>query len=393
MKVLQGMLLIDGSGKEPLENAVVVLEGDKIKAVGKAGEIDTSSAAEVIDLAGKTLLPGLIDCHVHICLDPVGDPFATAARDSDATTAFKAARNAARTLRGGVTTIRDMGGKNHIDLNLRDAIAQGIALGPRILASGKLLTMTGGHGWMVGREVDGPDEARKGAREEIKAGVDVVKIMATGGVMTPGVEPGSPQLTVEEMRAAIEEAKKAGKITASHAQGLTGIKNAIRAGIDSIEHGVYLDEEACEMMIDNNVYLVPTLAAPYWIVAKGREAGIPEYAVAKTEKVIETHYASFRLALKMGVKIAMGTDASIPFNEHGKNYYELKLMVQEGMTPMQAIVAATKSAAELLGLSNEIGTIEPGKQADLLVVEGNPLEDIEVLANVHQVYKGGKAIS
>jgi len=386
------MLLIDGSGREPVENAVVVLEGDKIKAVGRAGEVDTAGAAAIIDLTGKTLLPGLIDCHVHICMDPVADPFAALVGDSDATTAFKAARNALRTLKGGVTTIRDMGGKNHIDLDLRDAINRGIVQGPRILASGRLITMTGGHGWMIGREVDGPDEARKGAREEIKAGVDVIKIMATGGVMTPGVEPGSPQLTEEEMRAAIEEAKKAGKITASHAQGLTGIKNAIRAGIGSIEHGIYLDQEACEMMIENDVYLVPTLSAPYWIVTKGREAGIPEYAVAKTERVIETHNASFRLALKMGVKIAMGTDASTPFNEHGKNSSELKLMVQEGMTPMQAILAATKNGAELLGLSDQIGTVEPGKQADLLVIDGNPLEDIETIDNVHLVFKGGKVV-
>ncbi|MDI9568595.1 MAG: amidohydrolase family protein [Bacillota bacterium] len=393
MLVLQGMLLIDGSGKEPIENALVVVEEDKIKAVGRVGEIDTSGAAEAIDLTGKTLLPGLIDCHVHICMDPVSDPFASLVKDSDATTTLKAARKALQTLKAGVTTIRDMGGKNHIDLDLRDAIAQGLAQGPRIMASGRLITMTGGHGWMIGREVDGPDEARKGAREEIKAGVDVIKIMATGGVMTPGVEPGSPQLTEEEMRAAVEEAKKAGKITASHAQGLTGIKNAIRAGIDSIEHGIYLDEEACEMMIENNVYLVPTLAAPYWIVTKGREAGIPDYAVSKTEKVIETHNASFRLALKMGVKIAMGTDSGTPFNEHGENTYELKLMVQEGMTPMQAIVAATKNGAELLGLSDQIGTVEAGKQADLLVVDGNPLEDIDAVTRVHLVFKGGKAVS
>ena len=265
MKVFQNMKLIDGTGKS-WEQAVLVVEGDKVVALGKPGEVTLPAKAEVIDLAGKTLLPGLIDAHVHLCFEPGPDPVTTLVAESEATTALTAARNAAVTLRSGVTTIRDLGGKNFIDLDIRDAIAKGKIPGPRMLAGGQFICMTGGHGWQMGYEVDSPAEARKAARVQLKQGVDVVKIMATGGVMTAGVEPGSPQLTEEEMRAAIIEAHKGGRKTATHAQGTTGIQNAIRAGIDSVEHGIFLDEKTVEMMLERDVYLSATLVAPHWIV-------------------------------------------------------------------------------------------------------------------------------
>ena len=389
MKVFTGMKLIDGTG-QAWEKAVLIIEEGKVVAAG--GTVTIPEGAEVVDLTGKTLLPGLIDAHVHLCMDPVADPMTLIMGESDANTTLRAVRNAEITLKNGVTTVRDMGGKNYIDLDIRDAIAKGSISGPRMLVSGKLLCMTGGHGWAMGLEVDSEAEARKGARQQLKRGVDLVKIMATGGVMTPGVEPGSPQLTEEEMRAAIFEANKAGRKTATHAQGTTGIQNAIRAGISSIEHGFYLDEETVEMMIERDVYLVATLAAPYWIVVHGRDAGIPEHAVAKSEMAMEDHSKSFELAYKSGVKIAMGTDSGTPFNEHGKNAFELKMMVDRGMSPMEAILAATKAGSELLGVDREVGTLEPGKQADLLVVDGDPLADITNLSNVYQVYKGGKLV-
>jgi imidazolonepropionase-like amidohydrolase len=241
--------------------------------------------------------------------------------------------------------------------------------------------MTGGHGWQFGREADGPDEVRKAAREQIKKGADIVKFMATGGVLTPSVEPGSEQLTEEELRAGIEEAHKAGKKTATHAMGTKGILNALRAGIDSIEHGVYLNEEAAAMMAERHIPFIPTLSALFNIEAKGIESGIPPFAVEKTIKVKPHHLQSIRIAKEKGVIIAMGTDAGTPFNLHGENLGELKLLVGQGFTPLEAIESGTRIAAGVLGLDHELGTIEEGKLADLLVVEGNPLEDMEILLN------------
>lgn len=393
MIALAGGLIIDGTGSEILADGIVVIDDSGIiAACGSSRNVKVPDGAEVVDCKGKTVMPGLIDAHVHLCLEPCADPISVLINESDARTAFKAANNARKTLQCGVTTARDMGGKNYIDLDLRDAVAGGELTGPELLVSGKVITMTGGHGWQMGEEVDGEDEARRGARKQLKRGVDLVKVMATGGVMTEGVEPGSPQLTGAEMRAAIEEAHRAGRKTATHAQGTTGIKNAIRAGIDSIEHGIFLDEEAVEMMLKRGVYLVPTLAAPYWISRKGREAGIPEYAVKKSDAVVGAHVNSFKLAYEAGVKIAMGTDAGTPFNDHGKNSFEILLMVKNGMSAPDAIRASTSRGAELLGISDRVGTVTEGKQADLLVLDGNPLIAIGNIEKVHMIFKNGRLV-
>jgi imidazolonepropionase-like amidohydrolase len=288
-----------------------------------------------------------------------------------------------------------MGGRAGIDLALRDAINSGIIVGPRILASGHLICMTGGHGWPLGREADGPDEVRKAAREQLKAGADLVKFMSTGGILTPGVTPGSPQLTEEELRAGIEEAHKAGKKTATHAMGTEGILNALKAGIDSIEHGVYLNEEAVELMLQRNVTLVPTLSPLHHIYSRGREAGIPEYAVKKTETVRPHHLRSLEMAKSAGVHIVMGTDAGTPFNFHGENLMELYLLTQHGFTPMEALIASTSSAAKALGLHDSLGTVEERKEADLVLVKGSPLDDIGVLTDpqsVVMVVRSGKVV-
>ncbi|MCL2548974.1 MAG: amidohydrolase family protein, partial [Symbiobacteriaceae bacterium] len=268
-----------------------------------------------------------------------------------------------------------------IDLALQKAQKAGFAGGARIITCGPCLTMTGGHGWMGGTEVDGCDEARKAARVNLKKGVELIKIMATGGVMTPGVEPGSAQLTEEEIRAAVEEAHKAGRKTATHAQGSQGIKNALRAGIDSIEHGFYLDDEILEMMLANGTALVPTLVAPFHIVEGGLAAGIPAYAVEKANRCAEDHLESFRRALAKGIKIGMGTDAGTPLNRHGENALELQKFVDNGMSNLQALLCATKVAAEVCDRAASLGTIEVGKLADLLIVEGDPLTDISLLVS------------
>ena len=255
-----------------------------------------------------------------------------------------------------------------------------------------MICITGGHGWQVGCEADGPDEVRRAARKQIKAGVDCVKFMATGGVLTKGGRPGVPQLQLEELKAGIEEAHKVSLRTAAHSQGPEGSRNAVLAGIDSIEHGVALSEETIEEMVKRNVFLVPTFSAPVNIMAKGEEAGIPKEFVEKTKRVEDEHIRSVFRAKKAGVKIAMGTDAGTPFNQHGENPSELVYMTDFGFSAEEALLSATSTAAELLGLEGRIGTIAVGKLADLLIVEGNPLEDIRVLTDpgrIVAVFKEG----
>lgn len=373
--------IIDGRGNILEDNLLV--EGDRIVGFGPCPE-----GAEEVDLSGKYLVPGLINSHVHICSDPEKD-FGDRAELSHATRTLMGLKNLENHLRAGVTFVRDLGGYYFVELDLRDAVKRGDFVAAEMIGSGRYVTMTGGHGWRRGRECDGPDECRKAAREQFRAGADLLKVMATGGVMTPGVEPGAAQLSMEEMAAAIEEAKKRGAKSATHAQGTQGIKNAILAGVDSIEHGIYLDDEAIEMMVERGVYLVPTLVAPFYIVENGIEAGIPKYAVDKAHSVMEAHFDSFKRAVKAGVKIAMGTDSGTPFNPHGSVVKELLFMQQGGMSAMEVIVAATYSSAELLDIHDNYGSIEEGKQADFLVLDKNPLEDLRAFENP-RVFKKGK---
>lgn len=390
--VYKNFTLINGTGESPVENAYLIVEDKKILKVGSAYVMEPDSGMEIVDLSGKTIMPGLINCHVHITMEPVGDPVSIMAKDSIAKSTLRGVANLKKHLLAGTTFFRDLGAPNGIDLDLRDSVNEGLIEGPQFLAAGKCVTMTGGHGWFIGREADGVDETRKAAREQLKAGADVIKIMATGGVMTKGVEPGSPQLSIEEMESAVIEAHKAGKKTATHAQGTEGIKNAILAGIDSVEHGIFLDDEVIQLMVDRGVYLVPTLVAPYFIVKNGVEAGIPQHAVDKSNYVMKYHIESFKKAYKAGVKIAMGTDAGTPFNLHSAAAYELKQMAEYAMTPMESIVASTKSSADLLGILDDYGTLEEGKFADFLVLDENPIDNLDTLFDINSVYKLGKKV-
>jgi imidazolonepropionase-like amidohydrolase len=383
--------VITGDGRI-LEHATVLVEEEKIARVAPGG-ITIPQNAKKIQLDGMTLLPGFIDAHVHVCLDGSPDPVTALLNESQTATTLKAARAAEKTLLAGVTSIRDMGGKNGIDLGLRQAVYSGLIAGPRMQASGRLICMTGGHGWQIGQEANGPDDVRRAARDQIKAGADIVKLMATGGVMTQAVEPGSEQLTEAEMRAGVEEAHKAGKKAATHAMGTRGILNALRAGIDSIEHGVFLNEETVAFMAAKKIPLIPTISALYFIETRGIEAGIPAYAVEKTLRVKPHHLESIRMAREAGVPVAAGTDAGTPFNLHGQNLSEIKLLVNYGgFSPMAAIEAGTRVAARVLGLENKLGTIEEGKLADIVLVQGNPLDDIDILLkqeNICLVMQGG----
>lgn len=394
-RLYKNFTLIDGKGGQPIKDSWFLVEDEKIVKIGQGGGYgqEGDENLELVDLQGKTVMPGLINCHVHITMDPVADPSVLLmGQETDASLTIKGVRNLKKHLRAGTTYFRDLGAPNFIDLDLKKAVDEGLIEGPEFLTAGKCITMTGGHGWFMGREADGVDEVMKATREQLKAGVDVIKVMATGGVMTPGVEPGSPQLSQEEMTAAVIEARKVGKKVATHAQGTEGIKNAVLAGVDSVEHGIFLDDKVIELMVERGVYLVPTLSAPYFIVENGIEAGIPEYAVKKAKYVAESHKKSFQNAYKAGVKIAMGTDAGTPFNGHDKAPFELKLMVEAGMTPMDALVASTKTAAELLGIEKEYGSLEEGKFADFLVLDENPLENLDTLFRINQIYKKGRLV-
>jgi len=388
--VLSGARIIDGTGAEPVRGRSVVVEKGIITAVVEDARAPRGNG---VDLAGHTLLPGLINCHVHLCLGAEADPVRPLREESLGLTAIKALLRARETARAGVTTVRDLGGREYVEIAVRRAIQEGLVDGPRIVAAGRPVCMTGGHGHWLGREADGPDDARKAVREQLKAGADVIKIIATGGILTPGVEPGSPQLTLEEMRAAIEEARKANRRTAAHAMAATGISDAIAAGITSIEHGIYLTDEIVAHMRRDGTFLVPTLNAPAAIATGGLAAGIPEYIVRKTEQVVAAHVASFQLAHRAGVRIAAGADSGTPLNFHGSLLPELTLMVKYGMTPLEAIRAATVTAADCLGLGEVTGRVAPGYAADLIAVAGDPAERIEALADLKLVLVNGRVLA
>ncbi len=389
-----GGIVFVGNGAV-IENGTVTVAGDRILKVTE-GNIPIPRDYRIIPLEGRTLLPGFIDCHVHLCLDGSPDPIGALNCETMPMTTLKVADFVKKTVMAGVTTVRDAGGVGGIELVIRDAIRSGLISGPRILASRLFVCMTGGHGWnMGGRVADGPYEVMKAVREQVKGGADVLKFMATGGLMTPGEEPGGEQFTEEELHAGIHEAHKAGKKTLTHAQGTQGILNALRAGIDSIEHGVFLNDEAIALMLAKDVSLVPTLTALYNIQSKGLAAGIPNFVVDKTVRVWPSHQKSVVMAREAGVRTAMGTDAGSCCNLHGRNLEELKHLVDAGYPPIDALQSATQIGAKVLGLENELGTIEEGKLADMVVVEGNPIEDIGILLEpeaISFVIKDGKLV-
>lgn len=381
--VLRNATLFDGTGAPPRAGVDVLLADGRIAAIG--GGASPRADAEVVDLGGRWLMPGIIDCHVHLTFNGDPDEVSGAPTVPAPILGWNASENARRTLEAGITTVRDLGARDAVNILLRNQIAAGKLPGPRVRAVGAAICMTGGHGWWIGRQADGADEIRKAVREQLRAGADAIKLIATGGVMTPGVDPRSPQLTEEELCAGVEEAHKAFVRVGAHAQATAGIKNAIRAGVDSIEHGIYLDDEAIALMKERGTFLVPTLVAPENISRYGIAAGIPAYMVEKSDRAREAHRESFRKALRAGVRIAMGTDAGTPFNRHGRNAEEIALMVACGMSPTEALLAATRHAADLLDILADTGTIEPGKAADLLIVDDDPLMDIRILCTPEKI--------
>jgi len=394
-KVLTGATLIDGTGTIPVENAVLLINGDIIEAVGAKNEIPVPDGTEVIDVQGKYLLPGLIDTHIHMDLHGMADTFQENLVEDKLRT-LRVAREMENTLRAGFTTIRNVGSVNYIDFAIKAGIEQGLVKGPRILTSGRAISMTcSGTEYFAGfyRLADGPQECRKAAREQLKQGADLLKVMATGAIMNPGGVPGAPQLDVDEIKAVVDEGVKLGKHTAAHAHGAQGIINSVLAGVRTIEHGTMADNEAIAMMADKGVFLVPTLMVHECWINHGKNQDVPKFMLEKSRSIEQQGREVLHKAIAAGVRIAMGTDAGTNFNYHGKNSNEIIAYVKHGfMTPMEALQSATQTAAAAIDMDQQIGTLEQGKFADCLVLENNPLEDINGLAdpqNIIMVIKGG----
>ena len=397
--VLKHVRLISGTGAKPIERATIAIEGEKIIFAGKAEEWYNPEGKTIheMDLTGRTVLPGLIDSHVHIAAECLPD--STMAGPWGWTTLIML-KHAQNTLAAGITTIRDVGGRHHLEFSLRKAVEAGLFVAPRMSLAGKLLSITTtGTEWYDGmyREADGVDEVRKAAREQLKAGADLIKVLATGAVLAPGEKPGAATFEMEEIRAAVVEAAKVGKIVAAHAHGIDGIRNAVEAGAKTIEHATYLhqDPRVMERMAKEGIFVVPTLKAGF-DVTYGDRPGIPDWIMEKSKETQEDAMKSIRMAYEMGVPIAMGTDAATPYNFHGENAMELYYMSQAGMSAMDCIVASTKNAAHALGWDAKLGTLEAGKLADLLIVKKNPLDDLRSLAdrsNIEFVMQGGKFVA
>ena len=375
-----------------LQDAWVRVEGDRIVEISSREPHGTPNAVR-LDEPDGTLLPGLIDCHVHFAMSGGGD-WLDEVKQSYALATLRAARHARATLQAGFTTVRTLGGRDGADPALRDAQTQGIIDAPRIVATNLVVCVTGGHGAWIGREADGPDEVRKAVREQLRAGADCIKFIATGGVMTPGVEPGSQQLTYEELCAGIEEAHKAGRKTAAHAHGANGIRAAVLAGIDSIEHGSYMTDEIMDLMIERGTFYSVTLCSAEGFF-NAPAGSVPDWAAVKGAQVRAALYQTFNRAYEKGVKLVLGTDAGTPYNRHGENATELALMVQLGADPRDALRAGTRNSAELLGRLDSIGTVETGKLADLVLCRGDVVADIKRLCdvgNIRAVIQGGRVV-
>lgn len=398
--------LFDGTGDDYRRDQLIVIEGERIKEVGPVSQVKVPEGATILDLTDATVLPGLIDCHAHLASRADRYDEVLKFKDTPFHRAFAAVKHAKMTLEAGFTTVRDLGGPAFLAVDLKGSIDDGFIPGPRIVASGPGISMTGGHGDLNNyapqvrvetfpREhdfkiADGPDEVRKVVRAQLKHGVDLIKIHASGGVLSRGDAPGAPQFTLAELKAAVEEARAAGKRVAAHAHGAQGIKNAVLAGVDSIEHGSLIDDEGIALMLERGTWLVADIYNDDYLLGRAREFKIPEEFIKKEEMIGRLQRENFAKAVKAGVKVAFGTDAGV--YPHGENARQFAYMVKFGCTPARALRSATSDAAELLGRAGDVGRIAPGLFADLVAVKGDPLSDIKAMEEVSFVMKGGTVV-
>ncbi|MEX2422432.1 MAG: amidohydrolase family protein [Acidimicrobiia bacterium] len=385
--VLVGARVVDSRGVVT-EHADVRAEGGTITAVGA---VEPHPNDRIVDVTGRTVCPGLMNAHVHVCLDAGTDPERAFHAETDVETALRSLPRLAQTLARGVTTVRDLGGKHEVTLALARLAAEGIISAPRILAAGRVVTMSGGHGHWMGIEIDGPDEARRATRRMLAAGAAVIKVMATAGMMTSGQRAGAAQLTTEEMAACVEEAHKAGIPVAAHVEGRDGASNALQAGVDSIEHGHGLDDELLQVMAARGTTLVPTIACDRAIVGRGTEAGIPQFIVDDCARLAPSLEVALRRAIEIGVPIAAGNDGGAPLTHPGDIVDELEIYVELGMSPLAALASATINTARLFGLATT-GLVTAGHDADLIVVDGDPLTSVAVLRRPELVVTHGRVV-
>jgi imidazolonepropionase-like amidohydrolase len=372
-----------------LKDAVVVVEGEQIESVGQ----EIPSTCKVIDLGEVTLMPGLIDSHVHLMWSGEGaDPDVLRRSENRSLGMVRMAKHAKQTIVAGITTCRDTGSPTEMILALRKALDLGLIPGPRVICAGTLITMTGGHVHTISREADGPDEVRKASRELIKAGVDFLKVVASGGIYGHGEEIGSLQLDLDELSAAVREARKVGKKVAVHVYPSKGIEVSLEAGVHSIEHGSFLTPELAKRMASTGAYLVPTLSVFQAMADKQDDPSTPDYIKRKTAQVVEASRQAVGIAKNNGVKIAAGTDAGGPWHPHGVVCKEIELLAKNGLTSAEAIHSATLGGAQLLGIDEKVGTLEQGKLADLIAVKGDPLADIRAVNRIVFVMKEGQPI-
>ena len=397
--VVRAGRILDVKTGNMLSGQAIVIEGDKIVSVGPAADAKLSPATRTIDLPNATVLPGLIDAHTHLTFDPANLGY-EGLGISYPREALIGARNARVTLEAGFTTVRNVGAGGYSDVALRDAINAGDVPGPRMLVSGPAMGITGGHcddnllapqfhATELG-VADGVDAVRHKVRENIKYGADLIKICATGGVMSKGDDPNASQYTREEMKAIVEEAHRLGRKVAAHAHGAEGVSWASDAGVDSIEHGHLMDDSSIATLKKNGTYIVPTLYLMDWNRENLGKRNAPDYVVRKMQAVSAVGQDTLKKAFAAGVKVAFGTDAAV--YPHGLNAHEFAVYVRLGMSPLQAIQTATIHGADLLGWSSKIGTLEAGKWADLIAVEGDPLKDVTTLQQVKFVMKGGEVV-
>jgi len=396
--VRAGKLLDVKTGKTFADQAIVI-EGDKIVSVGAMAAVKSSAGDRVIDLSHATVLPGLTDAHTHLTMDPKNIGYASLAV-SVPREALTGARNARVTLEAGFTSVRNVGASAFTDVALRDAINAGEIPGPHMLVSGPALSITGGHcdnnllpfEYHATEEgvADGIAQVQHKVRENIKYGADLIKVCATGGVLSKGDDPQASQYTLEEMKAIVADAHRLGRKVAAHAHGAQGILWASEAGVDSIEHGSYIDDAGIAEMKKNGTYLVPTLYLGDWFLENAEKNRVPDFLLFKAKAVVPAARKNIAHAFASGVKVAFGTDAAV--YPHGLNAHEFAVMVKLGLTPLQSIQAATINAADLLGWSDKIGTVEPGRWADIIAVDGDPLQDVTTLERVKFVMKGGEVV-
>lgn len=384
--------LVNVETKKYEEDCFMTVSDGIIDRVGLMKDLTPEQSRDAVDLTGRTIMPGMFNTHIHALSTPIAAP-ESLNWETSGMFALRGLYHLQQHLRSGVTFVRDMNGRKQGEVDLKNAVKQKLFAAPNYQIARQCLCMTGGHGCNTGRECDGPEDCRKAAREQIKGGADFIKIMATGGVNSD-TRPEFSQLTLEEMTAAISEAHRAGKKSATHAHGKAGIKTAVLAGIDSVEHGSYIDDECIDLMLERGTALCPTLATHYFSEKFGVAAGIAPWKVEKGRRAMEAQRIGLAKAWKAGIPITIGTDAGTPYNPHWGTYMEFVLFVEDmGFDPMDTLVAGTLTSAKVCGVDSWTGSITAGKHADFIVLKENPVKNIRTLGEVQDVYKDGELVT